>query len=108
MSNYIKLEKILNECLNNFQSSLCEIIETCEYDPEVFADALEKSKKEAITYFGLFSSVSKQYYDCDLPKQPNHGFTIGSICISNNHHKFCKCHSLTKCPICGEGLAELK
>lgn len=53
----------------------------------------------------LISTDQTLYYDCKLPYQPSHSFSIGYVCQTDPEHKFCHLHSLRKCVICGGELA---
>lgn len=56
----------------------------------------------------FLSSHQREYHICQLPKNEGHRFTVGYQCVSDENHKFCRSHILSRCPICGFSLRKIK
>lgn len=67
------------------------------------AQMIEKMRA-AFAQFSLITTGQTTYYDCKLPFQPSHTFSVGYVCDTDAGHRFCRLHSLRKCVICGGAL----
>lgn len=87
-----------------------KLVEDQSYDELLEFQKAEQVKEEINSVVAQFIGIPIGRWrleSCKLPMQPAHKFHFGLVCVQNSKHKFCRSHSLKKCPICGADLEKI-